>query len=60
MNKSTKENKKMKWYVTLKDNDSQSKKVLTIKASTKQEAIQKATQKTGLHLLLNCQMIKTF
>lgn len=50
----------MKWYVTLKDTDNQSKKVLTIKAGSKQEAIQKAITKTGLHYLLDCQIIKTF
>lgn len=57
MNKSTME-KKMKWYVTLYDNNNQIKKVLTVKASSKQEAIQKATEKTGLYNIKDCQLIK--
>jgi hypothetical protein len=46
-----------KFYVSLSDGLG-NKKVFTIKANSKTEAITKATKKSNCYKLLNCQLVK--
>ena len=47
-----------KWYVTISSGCGE-KKTLTVKASSKQDAIKKAALKTGWNTLIDCKLIRT-
>ena len=47
-----------KWYVTISGGCGE-KKTLTVKASSKQDAIKKAALKTGWNTLIDCKLIRT-
>lgn len=50
----------MKWYVTFVDRINSGTKTVKVTASSKQEAIQKGSQKTGLQDIKECKMIKNY
>lgn len=46
----------MKWNVTVTEYGQN--KTVKVTANSKQEAIKKATEKTGIHRLVDCRMIR--